>query len=111
MSDDLDDLKAAMDAATPAPDAATKAAHLALAQENFARLQGSAHATRPISNRPFSGLWTGMKTMLDRMTSRGALTATTALVAIGFVLLTPLGDDLLSPLHRALSLCRKHLLV
>ncbi len=95
MSDDLDDLKAAMDAATPAPDAATKAAHLALAQENFARLQGSAHATRPISNRPFSGLWTGMKTMLDRMTSRGALTATTALVAIGFVLLTPLGDDLL----------------
>ncbi len=97
MSDDLDDLKAAMDAATPAPDAATKAAHLALAQENFARLQGSAHATRPISNRPFSGLWTGMKTMLDRMTSRGALTATTALVAIGFVLLTPLGDDLLSP--------------
>jgi Ca-activated chloride channel homolog len=97
MSDDLDDLKAAMDAATPTPDAATKAAHLALAQENFARLQGSAHATRPISNRPFSGLWTGMKTMLDRMTSRGALTATTALVAIGFVLLTPLGDDLLSP--------------
>ncbi|WP_433990018.1 hypothetical protein SuNHUV7_11750 (plasmid) [Pseudoseohaeicola sp. NH-UV-7] len=97
MSDDLDDLKAAMKAATPAPDAATKAAHLALAQENFARLQGSPAVSRPTPNRPLSGLWTGMKTMLDRMTSRGGLAATTALVAAAFVVLTPLGDDLLQP--------------
>ena len=97
MSDDLDDLKAAMKAATPAPDAATKAAHLALAQENFARLQGSLAVSRPTPNRPLSGLWTGMKTMLDRMTSRGGLAATTALVAAAFVVLTPLGDDLLQP--------------
>lgn len=35
--------------------------------------------------------------MLNSLTSRGGLTATTALVAVGFVFLTPLGDDLLAP--------------
>lgn len=97
MSDDLDDLKAALEAATPAPDAAQKAAHLALAQKNFERLQGSAQPARPISSRPNRGFWTGAKSMLNSLTSRGGLTATTALVAVGFVFLTPLGDNLLAP--------------
>ncbi len=97
MSDDLDDLKAALDGATPAPDSAQKAAHLALAQENFERLQGSAQPARPTSIRPKWGLWTGAKEMMNTLTSRGGLIATTALVAVGLVFLTPLGDDLLAP--------------
>ena len=97
MSDDLDDLKAAFDAATPPPDAEKKAAHLALAQKNFADLQGSRDGARLMSDRPSRGIWTGAKQMLNFMTTRGGLTATTALVAIGFVTLTPLGQDLLTP--------------
>ena len=97
MSDDLDDLKTALDAATPQPDAATKAAHLALAQENFERLQGSDRHARPTVNRPMSGFWTGARHMLNSLTSRTGLTATTALVAVGLVFLTPLGEDMLQP--------------
>ncbi len=82
MSDDLDDLKAALDGATPAPDSAQKAAHLALAQENFERLQGSAQPARPTSIRPKWGLWTGAKEMLNTLTSRGGLTATTSWVGV-----------------------------
>ena len=41
MSNDLNNLKAALDTATPKPDAGRRAANLRLAQENFERLQGS----------------------------------------------------------------------
>ncbi|MDP5085075.1 MAG: VWA domain-containing protein [Yoonia sp.] len=97
MNDDLDDLKAMMDAATPRPDAARRAENIALAQKNFADIQGSRTAPRPTStNRP-KGLWTGVRTMLNTMTTKGALTTTTALVACGFLLLTPQAQDLLRP--------------
>ena len=94
MSDDLNDLKNAMESATPAPDGARKAANLALAHKNFAALQGSANQTRPTSSRPTRGLWTGVRQMLNTFTGRAALTASTAIVAVGFVILTPLGNDL-----------------
>ena len=94
MTDDLNDLKNAMESATPAPDGARKAANLALAQKNFAALQGSADQTRPTSSRPTRGLWTGVRQMLNTFTGRAALTASTAIVAVGFVILTPLGNDL-----------------
>ena len=97
MTDDLDDLKAAMKAATPAPDAAKKAAHLALAQKNFEDLQGSRNQARPNSDRPASGLWTGVRNMFATLTTRGGLVATTAIVAVGFVVLSPAGRDLLRP--------------
>lgn len=97
MTDDLNDLKQALKAATPAPDPAAKAAHLALAQKSFDDLQGSPSGARHTSNRPIRGFWTGALKMLNSLTSRAALTATTAVVAIGFVMLTPLGNDLLSP--------------
>lgn len=97
MNDDLDDLKAMMTAATPRTDAARRAAHLELAQKNFDDLQGSREATRPtLVTRP-KGLWTGVKTMLNTMTSKGVLTTTTALVACGFLFLTPQVQDLLRP--------------
>ncbi|MDU9006115.1 vWA domain-containing protein [Sedimentitalea todarodis] len=95
MTDDLDDLRAAMRAATPDADAATRAAHLALAQKNFEMLQESRDPTRPISDGSKTGLWTGVKTMLNTFTSRAALTATTAIVAVAFVALTPMRDVLI----------------
>ena len=88
MTDDLDDLRAAMKAATPAPDTKAKGENIALARKNFATLQGSGDAARPKSNR----IWTGVKTMLSPLTTRGGrggLVASTALIAIGFIALNP----------------------
>ena len=95
MTDDLDDLKAMMDAATPRLDAARRAENLALAQKNFDDLQGSRAAPRPTSGTEARGLWTGVKTMLNAMTSKAALTTTTAIVACGLLVLTPAGQNLL----------------
>ncbi len=97
MNDDLDDLKAMMKDATPRADAARRAAHLSLAQKTFDDLQGSHTAPRPTLVTGPKGLWTGVKSMLNTMTSKGALTTTTALVACGFLFLTPQAQDLLRP--------------
>ena len=51
MTDDLDDLRRALQAAPPTDDAA-KARALALAMENFDRLQGSADPARSSKDRP-----------------------------------------------------------
>ena len=96
MNDDLDDLKSIM--TTPAPDAARKAANLAAAQEIFDRSQGSAHDARPTSVTGPMALWTGVKGMLNTLTSKGGLTATTALVACGFLFLTPTGQQVWKPM-------------
>ncbi len=90
--DDLDDLRSAMAQATPRPDPAVRAAHLALAQENFARLQGATGPAR-LTPAPRTGLWRGVREMLHALTTKGGLAATTALVAVGFLVLTPLGRD------------------
>lgn len=92
MSDNLDDLKSALRAATPAPDALSKATNLALAQKNFEQHQETQDGARPMSDRPGWGHWTGAYKMLTGLTSRGGLVATTALVAVAFVALTPLDD-------------------
>ncbi len=96
MTDDLNDLKAMMDDATPRPDAARRAENLALAQKNFENRQGSRQQPRPTPATEAKGLWTGVKTMLNTFTSKAALSTTTALVACGFLFLTPQGQDLLS---------------
>ncbi|MBL4766693.1 MAG: VWA domain-containing protein [Rhodobacteraceae bacterium] len=90
MTDDLDDLNSALRTATPAPDTAKKAAHLALAQKNFAELQGTRDEARLMSERPKRGFMTGVMKMLNTLTSRGGLAATTALVAVAFVALVPM---------------------
>ncbi|MDU8913975.1 VWA domain-containing protein [Aestuariicoccus sp. MJ-SS9] len=89
---ELDDLKTLIDKATPTPDAAKKAQHLALAQENFEAFQGSRGRSRQTSD---NSMWTGVKTMLTRLTSKGGLTLTTAIVACGIMILTPAGQVLL----------------
>lgn len=95
MTDDLKDLKQAMTAATPRPDPARRAENIALAQKNFADLQGSQDAARLTSDRPKTGFISGVRHMLNTLTSRAALTATTAVVAVGLVMLSPLGDAIL----------------
>lgn len=90
MTDDLDDLRSALRVATPAPDANKKAAHLALAKKNFADHQGSRDEARLKSNGPSRGFLTGVTKMLNALTSRGGLTATTALVAVAFVAFVPM---------------------
>ena len=73
MTDDLDDLKAAMRAATPDPDPHKRAADLARAQKNFAALQESRDGMRQTSDRPKTGLIRGLKNMLGSLSNRGRL--------------------------------------
>ncbi len=95
--DDLQDLKAAMRAASPAPDAARKARNLALAEKNYAELQGSRVGARPNSERPVSGLWRGIRSMLNVVSSRGGLIGTTALIAVTFVAFGPISELAMPP--------------
>ncbi|MDJ0626762.1 MAG: VWA domain-containing protein [Rhodobacter sp.] len=92
MTDPLDDLKAAFDAATRPPDTVKRADTLTRAQEIFDRSQGSAAPVRPRSDRPlfWAGIGQGAGQMFATLTSRPALTATTALVAIGLIALVPI---------------------
>ncbi|WP_457649864.1 vWA domain-containing protein [Profundibacter sp.] len=87
MTDDLKHLQDAMKAATPKP--SKKNADLALAMKNFddfhdAR-QGSVDPARPTSDRPTHhwGLSSGVFKMFHSLTTRGALAATTSIVAVG----------------------------
>jgi len=99
MMDDLEKLRAALNAATPTPDADAKTANLRTAQENFDRAQGSTSDVRPTSeNRPTKGRFmTGVGNMLHTLTSRGGMVATTALVAVGLIVISPQGRSLLTP--------------
>ncbi len=99
MTDELDKLRAAFKAATPAPDDSARQANLRAAQEIFAARQGSATGARPVSeSQPKTGwLRTGANTMLNTLTSRGALAATTALVTVTVVLMTPALREIVVP--------------
>ncbi|WP_422031804.1 vWA domain-containing protein [Roseovarius sp.] len=101
MTDDLDDLKQAMQAATPAPEAGRKAANFTIAQENFDRLQESRAGVRLTSDRPGRGWFRGVARMITTtLSSRGMMSATTALVALGLVVVVPdwqAGRDMLRP--------------
>lgn len=96
MTDDLNRLKAQLEAATPSPDAAAKARILALAEKSFHASQGSAAQARPIYNRPEkpAGFVTGVKNMFANIRLRPALYATSSLavLGLGFVLVMPMRD-------------------
>ncbi|MEM9344172.1 MAG: VWA domain-containing protein [Pseudomonadota bacterium] len=86
MTDDLDKLKQALGAATPAPDPAKRAANLRLAEENFDRLQGSAREARPTPKRaPTARLFEGVGKMLNTWTTKGALVGSTAVAAMAMI--------------------------
>ncbi len=93
MSDELEKLKAALKAAEPAPDTARKAEALARAMAEFERVQGSAEAARPMSDRPGkgAGFWTGATAMISRLTTRATLagTASVAVIALGLAVIGP----------------------
>jgi len=94
MTDDLDDLRAALKS-VPAPEAAAKARALALAMENFDRLQGSTDPDRSSEDRqsPAAPL-NGVRRMLSFLTSRPALATTTSAAAlvIGLAVILPVTD-------------------
>ena len=97
MTDDLERMKAALGATTPAPDPSRKASDLALARKNFAARQGSDDQLRQTSDRPKTGFFRGWKTMIVELKPRGLLTATSALVAIGLVVTLPDWQGLAPP--------------
>ena len=94
MTDDFDRLSKALKAAPPPPDPAARNAALTLAMENFDRIQGSADPARP-SFEGQAGLWTGVHRMLNFLTSRQALAATTSVAALclGVVITLPMLRD------------------
>lgn len=97
MTDELDDLKAAFDAGTPAPDETRKRENIALAEKNFANAQGLDDGARQtIQKGPIGSAMNGVRTMIEALTTRGGLTATTALVAVGFLVATPQMRDLVT---------------
>ncbi|MDA7423230.1 vWA domain-containing protein [Thalassococcus lentus] len=89
MSDDLDDLKRALDASVPTPDADKKAAAIALAMKNFDRAQESTDDTRQTSDRPAGGLFRGVRNMFANFSTRGVMGATTALAAVTLMAFIP----------------------
>ena len=94
MTDDLEDFKTLMTAATPAPDAQRRVENLEQTQKNFARGQGSRDAKRPTVKRgPLARLTEGAKSMLNALSHRGALTATTAIAAVALVMIMPQTRD------------------
>lgn len=93
----LNDLKAAMQTATPLADATRRTENFRLAQKNFANLQESRDPARLTSEPPKQGVIKGVRHMLHTLSGKGGLTVTTALVACGFLFLTPQGQDLLRP--------------
>ncbi|WP_170574419.1 vWA domain-containing protein [Ruegeria atlantica] len=85
-----DDLKTLMDAATPAPNAQSRAENLEQAQKNFLRAQGTRFGKRPTDKRgPMVRLTEGAKSMLNVLSHRGALTVTTAIAAVALVAILP----------------------
>ena len=81
MTDDFDDLKAALKAA-PAPDADAKARAMALAMKNFDALQGSPDPARSSEDRTDAAPLNGVRRMFKFLTSRPALAATTSVAAL-----------------------------
>ncbi len=91
MTDEFDDLKAALQTLPPV-DPSAKAATIALAMKNFDDLQGLTNAIRPNQDRQTkAGFLTGVRKMLTSLTSRGFLAATTSAAALclGLIVVLP----------------------
>ena len=88
MTDQLYDIKRALKAAKPEIDADKKATAIALARKKFEAAQELAPKARPIHKptQKVSGIWTGVLNMIDKLTSRPALYATSFLCLAGLTL-------------------------
>ena len=93
MTDDLEDLTRAMDAALPAPNPERRSQALALAMKNFDELhegrQENSAAARPTFASPKGGLIKGVTRMIRSLSTRGMLTLGTAVAAIGLLAVSP----------------------
>ncbi len=89
MTDPLDNLKRALDRATPEPDAERRKANMARAMELFDQAQESAAEPRRTHDRltTWAGIGHGGRHMLSTLTSRPVLIAAAGLVAVGFAAL------------------------
>ena len=89
MTDPLDNLKRALDRATPEPDAERRKANMARAMELFDQAQESAAEPRRTHDRltTWAGIGHGVRHMLSTLTSRPVLIAAAGLVAVGFAAL------------------------
>jgi len=89
MSDDLNDLKQALQATTPTPEAARKAEHLMLAEKNFERLQETTKPHRHTFRQSDDGHFKGVKKMMSMLSNRMALGTATALACAGLIAVFP----------------------
>ena len=89
MSDDLNDLKQALQATTPTPEAARKAEHLMLAEKNFERLQETTKPHRHTFRQSDDGHFKGVKKMISMLSNRMALGTATALACAGLIAVFP----------------------
>jgi Ca-activated chloride channel homolog len=107
MTDALEEIGRAMERATPAPDVARKAEAMRRAMAAFDGVQGSADQSRPSDRRGWTArIMDGATAMLKTMTTGGGLAATTALVAVGVILVLPEGREVLRPPAPAVVLDR-----
>ncbi|MBN7784368.1 von Willebrand factor type A domain-containing protein [Ponticoccus gilvus] len=88
--DEFDDLKRAFDAGLPGPDPEARRRALTLAMKNFDDVQGSTDPAR-LTSEPArrGGLSRGVRKMIAGISSKGFLTATTALAAVAMVAVIP----------------------
>ncbi|CUH79354.1 vWA domain-containing protein [Tropicibacter naphthalenivorans] len=98
--DDLQELRALFDEATPKADPARKAEAVAMAMKNFDRAQETASELRPTPESPEKGLFKGVRQMFAKLSTRGILTASTALAAVALVALVPVLRDQTPPSGR-----------
>ena len=91
MTDPFDELKRAFESATPAPDAARRAANLQRAQEVFDHIQETTMEERPTRNRPagWASLARGVEEMLATLVTRPAITAATVAAALAILVIVP----------------------
>ncbi len=91
MTDPIDQVKRAFESATPAPDAARRAANLERALEVFDQFQELASEERPTRNRParWANLGRGVERMLATLATRPAITAATVTVALVILVIVP----------------------
>ena len=88
MSDDLKKLQDALKAGTPAPDPQNRARTIAHAEEIFKSAQGSENEPRPMTNRPQNeGVLERIKLMLNGISGRQALLATSSLAVLAMALM------------------------
>ncbi len=93
MTDDLEQLRAALKSAPPSPDTGRKAVDIAAAMAAFdaeksTATQGSPAEPRLSHDRPFGRrLIDGGRTMIHTLTSRAGLAATTGLITVGLAAL------------------------